>query len=161
MTLPLLGLAAAMALLIEGAPPVKPLRFSAADITTLPHVPATLTAHGVTTRCEGVSLATLLARAGLPSGEALRGPALSLAVVAIASDGYAVPFTLGELDPALGNAAAVVADRCDGKPLDANVGPLRLVIPGETRPARSVRQLERLLVVQLPEGAPASGAGEH
>lgn len=153
--------AAAMALLIEGAPPVKSMQLSAAEIAAMPHVPATLVAHGVTTKCEGVPLTALLAKAGLPAGEVLRGKTLSLAVVAIATDGYAVPFTLGELDPALGNAGAVVADRCDGKPLDAKSGPLRLILPGEQRPARSARQLERLLVVEIPNGASASGPGAH
>lgn len=153
--------AAAMALLIEGAPPTVPVRLSLPEIAAMPHVPVTLVAHGATTRCEGVPLTALLAKAGLPAGEALRGKALSLAVVAIATDGYAVPFTLGELDPALGNAGAVIADRCDGKPLDAKVGPLRLIVPGEARPARSERQVERILVVEVPNGASASGAGGH
>lgn len=159
MMLPILGLA--MALLIEGAPPTVPVRLSLPEIAAMPHVPVALTAHGVTTRCDGVPLTAVLAKAGLPAGEALRGKALSLAVVAIATDGYAVPFTLGELDPALGNAGAVIADRCDGKPLDAKVGPLRLIVPGEARPARSERRVERLLVVDLPNGAPASGASMH
>jgi DMSO/TMAO reductase YedYZ molybdopterin-dependent catalytic subunit len=44
----------------------------------------------------------------------------------------------------------LVASACDGKPLAASEGPLRLVVPGEIRAARSVRQLRALRVVGLP-----------
>ncbi|WP_156254590.1 molybdopterin-dependent oxidoreductase, partial [Sandarakinorhabdus oryzae] len=88
--------------------------------------------------------------AGLPSGEAVRGPALTTLIVAEAADGYRVAFSLGEIDGKLGNRAVLVATACDGKPLDIANGPLRLVVPGETRAARSVRQLKALRVVRLP-----------
>ena len=57
-------------------------------------------------------------------------------------------FSLGELDPALSGSGIIVADTADGKPLAANQGPLRIVAPNDSRPARSVRMLERLEVVR-------------
>jgi len=60
-----------------------------------------------------------------------------------------VVFSLGELDPALTGSEIIVADRADGKPLVAPQGPLRIVVPNDTRPARSIRMLERLEVVRL------------
>lgn len=124
--------------------------FDATARAGLPVVAAMLTAHGRTQRCEGVPLAALAARAGLASSEAVKGPALVTAIIATAADGYRVAFTLGEIDPKLGNATVLVSDRCDGKPLDAADGPVRLVVPGDTRGARSVRQLVSLVVVALP-----------
>ena len=63
-----------------------------------------------------------------------------------ARDGYRVVFSLGELDPATGGRRVFVVDRCDGKPLDADVGPLRLLVPEDARPARWVRQLQSITV---------------
>lgn len=126
------------------------LPLDAATLARLPAASASFTAHGETQRCEGVLLSDLATAAGLPAGEALRGPALSTLVLAEAIDSYRVAFTLGELDPKLGARTVLVATRCNGKPLDAANGPLRLVVPGEVRAARSVRQLQRLRVVTLP-----------
>lgn len=112
----------------------------------LPPVSVTLTAHGGSQVCTGVSLRAVLTRAGLPEGAAIKGPALSTVVVAEARDGYRVLFTLAEIDPALGARPVALVDRCDGKPLDAEDGPYRLVVPGEQRAARSVRQLIRLRI---------------
>jgi hypothetical protein len=121
------------------------------DFTGLPRHPTLLTAHGKTITCEGVALADLLARAGVPAGEALRGPALGTVLVATAKDGYRVVFSLAEIDAKLGNHAVFVVDRCVGAPLAAEDGPLRLVVPGEARAARSVRQLTGLRVAAVPE----------
>jgi hypothetical protein len=121
-----------------------------ASLAKLPRAEASLTAHGQTHACEGVWLDDLAAAAGLPSGDALRGPALTLMIVAEAADGYRAAFSLGEIDPKLGNRRVLVARRCDGAVLSAQDGPLRLVVPGEARAARSVRQLQALHVVQLP-----------
>ena len=116
----------------------------------LPAASATLTAHRQTHACTGVWLTDLAVAAGLPAGEALRGPALTTIIVAEAADGYRVAFSLAELDPKLGNHKVLVANACDGKALSAADGPLRLVVPGEVRAARSVRQIRALRVVALP-----------
>jgi hypothetical protein len=91
-----------------------------------------------------------MARLGAPSGSALRGTALLMAVVVEARDGYRVAFTLGELDPLLGKAEVVLADRCNGVTLGAEDGPFRLAVEGDTRGARSVRQVVTLQLVAVP-----------
>ena len=78
--------------------------------------------------------------------EARRWPA---GLLVKARDGYTVLFSLGELDAKLGAAPAIVATTCDGKTIDASDGPFRLIVPQDQRPARSVRQVERLAVVDL------------
>lgn len=117
-----------------------------ADLAALPRTTIDWAVHGKTLRCTGARLSDVLARAGVPAGEAVRGPALTTVVVARAADGYRAAFTLGELDPLLGNARIIVADTCNGAKLPDADGPLRLVASGDTRGARSVRQLVRLTV---------------
>jgi hypothetical protein len=115
--------------------------FDAATRATLPPAAATLVAHGSSQRCTGVWLRDLLAKAGVPAGEAIKGPLLHATISVVAADGYRVGFSLGEIDAKLGNTPILVADACDGKPLPVADGPLRLVAEGEMRAARSVRQV--------------------
>ncbi len=117
-----------------------------AEFAAVPREPVTLDVHGKWSDCSGPRLIDLLAAAGLPTGEAVRGDRLATVIVAEAADGYRVAFGLGEVERTLGNARIVVADRCDGKPLDAKTGPYRLVAGGDKRPARSARQLVRIVV---------------
>jgi DMSO/TMAO reductase YedYZ molybdopterin-dependent catalytic subunit len=143
-------IAAALALLAAAAAQPASLPLDATTLGKLPAARATLTAHGQSHACTGVRLADLAAAAGLPAGEALRGPALTTMIVAEAADGYRVAFSLAEIDPKLGNHKVLVANACDGKALGEADGPLRLVVPGEVRAARSVRQIKALRVVALP-----------
>jgi DMSO/TMAO reductase YedYZ molybdopterin-dependent catalytic subunit len=144
------GAVPAPILTVVGA--AKPLALTAADLAAMPRGAAVLSVHGATQRCEGVWLRDVLARAAVPAGEAVRGPALTMAVLAEAQDGYGVLFSLGEIDAALGNGRLLVADRCDGKPLAEADGPLRIVAEGEKRGARSVRGLVRLVVMPVNSG---------
>src|SRR5262245_61297658 len=104
---------------------------------------------GRTVAYEGVLVGEILTRAGAKLGSEMRGDAVATYVVASASDGYQVVFSLAELDPAFTGSEVIVADTIDGKPLFAYQGPLRIVAPKDTRAARSIRMLERLEVVQL------------
>jgi len=120
-------------------------------IGTLPKVKAGGTVHGHAIECEGVSLAALLQAAKAMPAEPLRGAQLARVVEVTARDGYRVAFALAELDPSLGNRTVVLADRCDGAPLSAGDGPWRLVVPGESRPARWIRQVDSIHVDDAPK----------
>ena len=98
---------------------------------------------------EGVWISEVLTKAGVRLGESLRGAALASYVIASASDGYQVLFSLGELDPALADNQFLLADKADGKSLTGENGPFRLVIPKDKRAARSVRMLNRLELVPV------------
>lgn len=100
---------------------------------------------------EGVLVTELLKRAGAPQRAQLRGAAMATYVQADAADGYRVIFSLAELDPDFQGSYVIVADTLDGKPLDDKTGPLRLVAPHDKRPARWVRMLQSLTVVQVPK----------
>jgi hypothetical protein len=126
-----------------------PVSVSIDDLQKMPRTSVTMAEHGHETRYDGVLLSALLARAGVPLGPALGGKALSTYVLASASDGYQVVFSLGELDPALTHNDIIVADASDGHALAATQGPLRIVSPHDARGARSLRMLQRIDVVQL------------
>ena len=132
------------ALALNLAVPVEP-----ALVAGLPTSTVTLSLHGEAQTCTGPLLADVLARLGAPAGGAVRGEALLLAVVVEARDGYRVAFTLGELDPLLGKAQVVLADHCNGAMLDEADGPFRLAVAGDTRGARSVRQVTSLRLVTI------------
>lgn len=119
-------------------------------IEGLPTREVTLTQHGETQVCSGPLLADVLARLGAASKGDVRGPALMQAVVIEARDGYRVAFTLGELDPLLGKAQVVLADRCNGAGLGESDGPFRLAVEGDVRGARSVRQVVSPRLAQVP-----------
>ncbi len=140
------------ALLLAAAAPAQ---IDAALLGDLPVLEAKLTAHGMTVTCTGPALSAVLGKLGYPAGEKLGGPALAQGVVIRAKDGYAVLLSLGEIDATLGNTSAIIATQCDGKPLDDTVGPYRLILPGEARPARSARQVVRIESVTI-ETAPAA-----
>jgi DMSO/TMAO reductase YedYZ molybdopterin-dependent catalytic subunit len=104
---------------------------------------------GRAVKYEGVLVGELLKRAGATLGSDMRGNAMTTYVLASASDGYQVLFSLAELDPAFTSSTIIVADTVDGKPLFAYQGPFRIVSPRDTRAARSIRMLQRLDVVRL------------
>lgn len=115
---------------------------TAAELASAPRTTIKGTAHdGTTAEYTGVPLHHLLARAGLPAGAQMRGAELQRYVVIEAADAYRAVFALAELDPAFRNPVAILADRKDGKPLDAETGSFQLVSPGEQRHARWVRQV--------------------
>jgi DMSO/TMAO reductase YedYZ molybdopterin-dependent catalytic subunit len=127
-----------------------PLSLTADDLAKLPRETATVPApDGAKIVYEGVTLFEVLQKAGAPLGKQLRGKAMATYVLARASDGYQVAFTLGEVDPQFGNATILVADKRDGKPLPDKQGPFRIVCPNDKEGARSIRMLESLEVVRL------------
>jgi hypothetical protein len=128
------------------------LSLTLADLATFDHVSASVRSHdGADHVYSGVPVSAILKRAGMPSGEDLRGTLLTRYIVMTAHDGYRVLFSLPELDPAFTDRQAILADRVDGKPLAAREGPLRIVIPGEKREARWIRMVEKIEILSSPE----------
>ena len=138
----------------RAAPPADPspvvVPLDEAARTSLTRHTVEATAHGNTLRCEGVALAALLQASGAMPDAPLRGANLDRYVLVSARDGYRAVFSLGELDATLGNRSVYLVDRCNDAPLDADSGPLRLLVPDDTRPARGVRQVERITVIAAP-----------
>ena len=134
--------------------------FSEADLANLPRSSIVAAAHDEKpSRWEGVALAELLRRAGAPADKQLRGREMAKFVRITAADGYQIVFSLTELDPSFGDRNVLVVDRQDGHPLSQKDGPLRLVVAGDKRPARWVREVETIVVVDGSTGPARAGGG--
>ena len=128
----------------------KAQSFDFAALDKLPQHRVHAEAHGNAVDCSGPNLIDVLAQAGVASGEALRGKNLALYVRVSAADGYRAVFALAELDPGFRDNVPILTHLCNGKALDARDGPFRLVVPGEKRPARWVRQVTAIDVLRTP-----------
>ena len=146
----LLALAAASTGALTIKSEAQSVSLTGAELAALPHVTATVTDHGKTRTYSGVPMATLMARVGAPSGEALRGKALLGVIVASASDGYRIALSLAETDAGMKASKTIVADAEDGKPLSAKDGPFKLVVEDDLRPARAAHGLVGLELVRVP-----------
>jgi hypothetical protein len=98
----------------------------------------------------GVALRDVLTAQGVPTGHDLRGKAMARCVVVDASDGYRVVFSLAELDPSFTDRIVLVADTRDGAPFDTHDGPYHLIVPGDKREARWVREVTAVDVEDAP-----------
>ncbi|MFC0777175.1 molybdopterin-dependent oxidoreductase [Flavobacterium sp. HJSW_4] len=125
----------------------KTLSLRISDFEKLPHVDAVMKDRdGKNQQYSGVPVIELLKQAGVTLGKELKGENLTKYMLVRASDGYEVIFSLAELDPAFTNRVIILADKKDGKPLENGVGPFRLVVPDENRPARSVHEVSHLII---------------
>jgi hypothetical protein len=122
---------------------------SAAQIANLPHVTVEARDHDVAARFEGVPVSALLSTADIQLGDAMHGPRMTEALLVEAADGYKVVFAVTEFDPAFATREIILADKRDGKTLDAKEGPLRIVAPGDKRPARWIRQVTTFRVIAV------------
>jgi DMSO/TMAO reductase YedYZ molybdopterin-dependent catalytic subunit len=130
-----------------------PLSLSLDDLRQLPHKTLTVmnSHNGKQETYEGVALADLLRRAGIPQGEKLRGAAMATYVIAEGADGYRALFAAAELDSSFQDSDVIVADTINGAPLGPGEGPLKLVAPHDKRPARWVRTLRSITVAKAPK----------
>jgi hypothetical protein len=122
---------------------------TAAKISSLPHVTVNAHDHDTPAQFEGVPLSALLAAAGIPLGDSLKGSRLAEVLLVNAADGYTVAFALAELDATFAVREIILADKRDGKPLDTKEGPFRVVAPGDKRPARWIRQVNELRIIAV------------
>jgi hypothetical protein len=124
----------------------KSTEWTVATLAALPHV--TLSVFNEHAKANqtyaGVPLIELLKPLGVP--EKPRGREFRLYLEAEGSDGYVVVYSVAEVTPDVHDATVIVADVMDGKPLAEN-GPLQLVATGEKRPARWVRNLAEIRVL--------------
>lgn len=117
------------------------------ELKDMPRVSFTGTFHdGRPAEFSGVTLWEVLQRAGLP--EELRSEDLASSVVVEARDGYRVLFALAELDPSFRAEVPLLADEEAGRPIAEKFGPLQVVVPGELRQSRWIRQVECVRVLR-------------
>lgn len=123
------------------------LTLDAKALAAIPHEEVAASAHEEpASQWRGVKLEDVLAKAGVALDKPLRGKALASFVRVTAADNYQVVFGLADLDATLGHTQVLLVDTRDGKPLDKD-GPFRLLVPGDKRPARWVRSVTSIEVV--------------
>jgi hypothetical protein len=122
----------------------------AAVLKGLPRTQVAAQAHGPHLDFGAVDLRDVLRAAGIEPPDQLHGAELARVLVASAPDGFKVAFAWAELDPTLGGKRVFLALDENAAPLAAEAGPWRLVVPGEARPTRWVRQVNRLALHALP-----------
>ncbi len=127
---------------------IEPVELTAADLAKLPRLAVDVREPhtGEMQHYEGVRHSDLLQKAAVQLGEKLRGQALGTYVVARASDGCAVVYSLAEADPAMTDNQIMVADSMNGKALALKQGHFRVVVPGDKRPDRWVRMVSEFEV---------------
>jgi hypothetical protein len=114
------------------------------DLARLPQQTVKTTDHGNAVTFEGVLLNDVLAKVALPAGETFKSKAASYYVLAEAQDRYKAVFSWAEIDPAFTDRKVYVVTRREGKPLAEKDGPFELIVPGEKKYSRWVRQLKAL-----------------
>jgi hypothetical protein len=122
---------------------------TAAQISALPHVTVSTKDHDTPAQFEGVPVSAVLALVGVQLGSTMRGPRLAEALLVEAADNYRVVFALAEFDPGFTGREILLADKRDGKPLDAKEGPSRVIVPGDKRPARWIRQVTSFKILAV------------
>jgi hypothetical protein len=128
----------------------KQVLLSRADLEALPHVKVTVEEHSSgSVNFEGVTLKSVVEKAGVTFGESMKGRRLTNCLLVEAVDGYRAVIALPELDPAFTDKQALLVFLRDGKPLGDKEGPYRIVIPDEKRMARWVRQVTTLKIVDV------------
>jgi DMSO/TMAO reductase YedYZ molybdopterin-dependent catalytic subunit len=121
---------------------LTPLTLTASDLEAMPRTTASAKdKQGVMHSFSGVAIADILNKAGVTTGRQLRGENLAKYLLVSCADGYQVVFSLAELDSSFTDRVVILADQEEGKPLAAGVGPFRLIVPGERKPARNCFQV--------------------
>jgi hypothetical protein len=121
---------------------------TALDLGKLPQQTVKTADHGTAVTFEGVVLSDVLAKVATPTGEKFHSTGASYYLLAAAADGYKAVFAWAEVDPGFTDPKVYVVTKRDGKPLAARDGPFELVVPGEKRNGRWVRQLTSLTIQQ-------------
>lgn len=114
-----------------------------------------VTSRGQTHHVTGVPLLAVLEMAGLESAivpsptvaPGAKHPSLRQGVLVRGSDGYAVLFSVAELLPTVGHRSAWIVWTQDDQPIAAEQGPLKLIVPDDAGPARNVRNVSKLEMI--------------
>ena len=122
-----------------------------ADFAQLPQQTVKATSHDKESEFSGASLIDLLKSCGVEFGEKLKGKRAPLSPFWTPPTATAIVISLLEIDPATTDKVAIVANRRDGQPLSAKEGPYRLVLPGEKREIRWIRNLQSIHIVNLKD----------
>jgi len=131
-----------------GGSVARPYKINPSAMSAMKKVEVTVKDHdGKDHHYSGVSLYEVLTKAEAVPGNLLKGKTMAKYVLITAADNYQVVVAIPEFDPAFTDQVIVLADKEDGEALAANLGPYRLVVPGDKKPARSVMRVTSIEVL--------------
>jgi hypothetical protein len=136
------------------APPDHKRMLTVSELAKMPRTTITVNEHNKETHYEGVLLRDVLASAGAPLGEKLKGRNMTAVAYLSGKDGYHAVLALAEIEPRFQENQILVADTVNRKPFTEEQGGFRLIVPEDQHGARWVRMLERIDVILV--AAPAS-----
>lgn len=125
----------------------KSIALSPEGLASLPHrAVSVFNAHSkINEKYSGVPLTELLAKVGVPLGEKVQGKVFLTGIIAEGTDHYGVLFAL---DPSVHAGDVIVADSVDDNKLEKD-GAFKVVSTEEKRPARWVRNLASITVIEV------------
>ena len=126
----------------------KQTKLGAAELGKLKRQSVKAGSDGKELAFEGFALVDVLKLGGVEFGETLRGKRLATFLLVEAADDYQAVFALPELDPAFNEKVVLLTDKRDGQAISKAEGPLRLVVPGEKKAGRWVRQVTVLKILR-------------
>jgi len=120
----------------------KKTAYSLADLKSFPQVSLDVIGEdGAAHHYTGVDLYDLLSRSDVPFGKEVRRKTLNSYLRVSAADQYSVLYALAEVDTFLSEKKMILAYLKDRQPLPVNFGPLQLIVTGEKKHARLIRQV--------------------
>jgi hypothetical protein len=155
-------------IIVAGIIEAKRITVTAADIGKLPKQTVKVKTTTGVAAFEGVALRDVLALTGVLFGQKLHGARLMVFVVVEGAppplgtqfnqengDTYRALFSLPELDPTFSDGPpAILAITQDGKPLNREDGPYRLVVPEDKRQSRWVKDVKMIWVLHADHSLP-------
>jgi hypothetical protein len=126
-----------------GGEVATPLKLDSSNLERMKHVEVKAISHQDHHEhsFSGVPLSVIISQSGAIPDNQLRGKYLSKYILVTGADGYKAVIAIPETDPAFTDNTIILADREDGKILDKNTGSFQIIVPGDKRPARCVRQV--------------------
>jgi hypothetical protein len=139
---------------VSGLP--RPASLGQAELSALGAKTASWTVHGTKRKVTGVRLDKVLTHLGFTPGPMGRDVPVAekragyrKVVVATARDGFRAVFSVAECIEGMGPTEVLVVWAADGKPLSPETGPFQLAVLTDREPSRSLRQLQKIEVVDV------------
>ncbi|UII26339.1 molybdopterin-dependent oxidoreductase [Fulvivirga maritima] len=127
------------------------IEVSLEDLESLPQVDKQLTGHDKKAHAyHGVLLKDVLELIDVNFEKSNIKGNLTKYILVDALDGYKVIYSVTEVDPQFKDEAVFIAYQADNKSLPEHVGPFQMIVPGEKKHARWIREIKSINVKDIP-----------
>ncbi|MDT3403135.1 hypothetical protein [Mucilaginibacter terrae] len=100
-------------------------------------------------RYTGVALADVLKNSGVILGDSAKKKTIVSYIIVTAADNYKAIYTLPEIDPLFANRTIILANKVDKQLLPEGYAPYQIIVPGERKHARWLRQVVSIELVTV------------